>query len=111
MAWVISLRSSSSSRASGRTWCSGRWLGVARRVSAAWASSSRAPDSALPAAGSTVALAGLPGRRARLVASSMAADSRASASRTPARADSRAVVAVAFAGLGTSRVGSSGVSA
>src|SRR5664279_3997103 len=37
MAWVISLRSSSSSRASGRTWCSGRWLGVARRVSAAWA--------------------------------------------------------------------------
>ena len=30
MAWVISLRCSSSSRASGRTWRSGRWLGVVR---------------------------------------------------------------------------------
>ena len=29
MAWVSSLRSSSSCRASGRTWCGGRWLGVA----------------------------------------------------------------------------------
>jgi hypothetical protein len=29
------LRSSSSNRASGRTWCSGRWLGVARLVAAA----------------------------------------------------------------------------
>src|SRR5450759_5052679 len=57
MAWVSSLRSSSSSRASGRTWCSGRWLGVARLVSAATVSSSRAAASAVPAAGSTVAVA------------------------------------------------------
>src|SRR5450756_913388 len=46
MAWVSSLRSSSSSRASGRTWCSGRWPGVARLVSATTASSSRAAASA-----------------------------------------------------------------
>src|SRR5674536_214480 len=105
MAWVSSLRSSSSSRPSGRTWCSGRWLGVARLVAAATVSSSRAAASAVPAAGSTVALAPLPGRRARPAASSIASDSMVSASCTLARAVSTAVFADAFAGLGTGRVG------
>ena len=84
---------------------------MARLVSAAWASSSRAAASAVPAAGSTVALAPLPGRRARPAASSIASDSAVSASCALARAVSTAVLAAAFAGLGTGRVGSSGVSA
>src|SRR5674536_14724 len=105
------LRSSSSSRASGRTWCRGRWLGVARLVPAATVSSSRAAASAVPAAGSTGALAPLPGRRARPAASSIASDSVVSAPCTLPRAVSTAVFAAAFAGLGTGRVGSSAVSA
>ena len=84
---------------------------MARLESVAAVSRSRAAASIVPAAGSTVAVAPLPGRRARPAASSIASDSVVSASCTLPRAVSTAVFAAAFAGLGTGRVGSSGVSA
>src|SRR5665648_399940 len=100
MAWVKSLRSVSSSREPGRTADSGRWLGVVREV--AWAASSAvlAAVRAWLGAGSTVAVPPLPGRRAAMVAVSIAAAMSAFAALTRARAVATWSWARAFAGLG-----------
>src|ERR1019366_7797962 len=66
------LRSVSSRRLPGRTFPSGRWLGVSREASLAAARSLVALLRACPAAGSTVALPPLPGWRARIPGASMA---------------------------------------